>query len=184
MPKTQTRNKAKKVNYRLDIVKASSNKIAAIAQDRQQIIDLNMQRKVTKLVVMGQTYDSIAEKLGISTKEAYDYTKEAIKNWTQELALSAEEARELEIKRLDAMIAMLMPRAFPHPIISEETGLPIRDAKGKEILTDPDITSCKLILEIVERKSRFMGLDAADKLKEKMADTLIRKYIGVDPDAL
>lgn len=114
--------------------------------------------RALELRKQGLTFEKIAEKCGYADKRsAQRAVMSAIQAITRE---PAEGVRELELARLDEMLAMLWPKML----------------KGDQWAVDR-------ILAIMERRSRFLGLDAPPDAT-LTAEVLVRRYVGVDPDAV
>lgn len=105
----------------------------------------------------GATYDQIARQVGFSERgAAYRAVQTALLEITQE---PAQEVRQLELERLDAMLLGLWPAA----------------RKGKEGAVDR-------VLRIMERRAKLLGLDAP--VKAEMGGKLSYEIIGIDPEQL
>ena len=89
----------------------------------------------------GLTYSAIAEKLGVSKASAVAYVQKALKELAEECKEEAEQVRDLELARLDDLYVVAAKRV----------------AAGSE----PAIDRC---LRIMDRRARYLGLDAAEKV--------------------
>jgi len=170
--------------YKFQQKKITQKKAAEIATANDLIQEMLLEKKVGQMTVEGQSLEQIGDMLGIPTSRAFEITKNLIAKWSGPLSFTANEVREIAVKRLDLMLSLTAQMAVPHPIISKETGLPILGDDGKPIMTPPDLNAIKIMLDIEDRRAKLLGIDAADKLKEKALDTLTRRYIGGEPDGL
>lgn len=178
------KNRVKKVTYKFKPKEVREAIVTEIALREDQVRQLSRQRQVANLVISGNSYEQIGDQLKISTLEAFNLAKDAIKRWAGELSHTANELKEIEAKRTEALLNIVMAKAVPHEIKDPVSGEPIRDINGNSILTSVDLDAVKVALQVMDRRAKLLGLDAADKLREKSVDLLTRKYIGVDPDAL
>lgn len=170
------------------------------AKDVVEVQEIHKRSVVRKMVVRGRTYEQISRKLGITTVEAVNITKDIAKRWLTEEALDAPSLREIELQKLRSAHALAMHEAFPHPML-DDLGQPIMvracdcitdvtdsmfnrpclfEDHNKPAMSKPDPKWMDIFLGIGKRISDMLGLDAADKLKEKMVDTMERVYRGVD----
>lgn len=85
----------------------------------------------------GWTYQKIAESLGISIQGASDCVKRALERLKTEVRESAEDVRQIELERLDKMLAIAESAA--------EAG---------------DLSAIDRVLRIQERRAKYLGLDA------------------------
>lgn len=155
-----------------------------IALSQAKITELKNEKKVIKMVERGKSYDEISYELGISTNEAFELAKRAIDKWCGELALSALQAREVQVRRLDALEAILWPEAEGKPVL-DDRGRPVYDAiTGQPVINPPDKVAIKLILDIEDRRAKLLGLDAAGKLELSGTVGVRREYVNADIDKL
>ena len=89
----------------------------------------------------GWTYDRIGEALGITQQAAMACVRRALEKVAAECSEKAEEVRQLELDRLDAMLMGLWSKA--------EEG---------------DPAAVDRVLRIQERRAKYLGLDVAQKL--------------------
>lgn len=115
-----------------------------------------------KLRKSGATYDEIAEKLGLANKaSAFECVQRAIRDITKE---PAKDVLELEISRLDAMLAGLWDKA-----------------------TDGDEKAVTSALRIMDRRAKYLGLDQAPEQESSVLpapserasklDSMLREYL-------
>ena len=127
---------------------AASPRLIEAAEKRARALEL---RKA------GATYDQIAQQVGYAERgSAYRAVQTALQAITQE---PAQEVRQLEVERLDAMLLGLWPAA----------------RKGKEGAVDR-------VLRIMERRAKLLGLDAP--VKADVGGKLSYEIIGVNVDDL
>jgi hypothetical protein len=163
------------------ILKRQEMEIVTRKEVREEVL---LQRTVGEMVVRGHSYDTIGEQLGIGTARAFELARSLVKKWSGDLAMTANEVKEIDVKRIDAMIELATANAFPHPVIDPKTGDPQLYANGEPILTEADTSWTGILLNLLDRRAKLLGLDAADKLRENAVDIMTRRYIGGDPDAL
>lgn len=179
------KKKAGKVVYNIVDKKGITARQQQIVQTKtEQGIEAKLRRDVVNHVIKGYSYEEISEKLGVSTTEAYSIFKENSAKWRAELLNTREQCVEIELKRLDKLQVLLMDAAFPHPLISAETGMPILSERGVPIMSQIDYVAAKMLIDICDRRAKLLGLDAADKIKAQAVDIMERRYVGVNPDAL
>lgn len=95
----------------------------------------------------GMCYSQIAKELGMSNKSvAYKAVVRVLEQWQAETAESAEVVRDIELRRLDEMLAGLWPKA----------------KKG-----DPQ--AIDRVLKIMDRRAKFLGLDAPERTELSIA---------------
>lgn len=107
------------------------NNAAAVARAAQML----------ELRKAGMTYDRIGEALGVSKQAVHKSVTKALREITSKAAESAEEIRNLELIRLDAMLAGLWAQA----------------ARGNPGAIDR-------ALKIAERRAKITGIDAPTKI--------------------
>lgn len=91
--------------------------------------------KAMQLRILGFTFDTIAKQCGFTNRgSAYNAVKRELQRTVRQ---PADELRTLEVERLDALLTAFMPKAL----------------KG-------DSWSCRRVLDIMERRSLLLGLDA------------------------
>lgn len=112
-----------------------------------------------KLRIAGVTYDQIAKQLGLKARStARDLVLNAIKEHTRE---PAEEVRDRELQRLDDLMR----------------GLWLKAKEGS-------VQHVDRVLKIMERRARYLGIDAPTKLEHSTGKTehataaMARKIMG------
>ncbi len=99
-------------------------------------------QRALELRKIGYDYRSIAKALEIDVKTAYKDVNKGLAAAKEHLRETAEEVLNIELQRLDAMQAAIMPKAL----------------KG-------DRAAIETVLKLQERRSKYLGLDAAGKLE-------------------
>lgn len=142
-------------------------------------------REVIQDLIKGKTYEDIAKDHGISTKDAFEMARAVLTRWTKEFALDLVEARELDSKRLDAILVMLSKELEPKPKIDGE-GKPIFDPfTGDPVMESPNLAVIKTYLDVLERRSKLHGLDTQRKVEmDRGVEVIERRYVGVKVENL
>ena len=125
-----------------------------------QIPPKERQAKALELRKAGMTYQQIADALGYGSHSA---AQKAIQSGLKAIIREpAEDLRTLELERLDKMLASHWPAVL----------------KGH-------VRSTEVAIRIMERRAALIGLDAPKNDRLNIAGELgIRRYIGVDPEAV
>lgn len=165
------------------ISKLQASLIARTDERKQQLL---REREVAKLSKEGHSLEVISDKLGVSTAEAFELQKSVIQKWATETALDAKLARELDLKRLDALLVILHREAEPHQLVNPEDGKPVIDGiTGYPVMTPPNLSAVKLILEVTDRRAKLLGLESQSKIVEDDKGQVVRReFVGVNPDKL
>ena len=116
-------------------------------------------KKALEFRKAGMTYEQIAGELGVTTAAAYKSVMVALKAIREKQDEAAEDVLALEIERLDIMLMGIMPQA----------------RRGNQGAIDR-------VLRIMDRRSKYLGLDAPVKRDVTSAGKPIKTYIGVSPD--
>jgi Homeodomain-like domain-containing protein len=85
----------------------------------------------------GFTYQAIGDRIGISRQRAHQLVTDELTKLRTETPEAAEQVRQLELERLDAMLRILAPQV----------------KRG-------DIPAMQMVLRIMERRAKLLGLDA------------------------
>lgn len=93
-----------------------------------------------RLRVLGATYAQIGERLGISKQAAHEYVTTELALLRAQTAEAAEQVRDLELARLDAVLVPQLKAAI----------------EGSQGAVDR-------VLRIQERRAKLLGLDAPTK---------------------
>lgn len=104
---------------------------------------LERQRQALEYRRMAFGYAEIAERIGISTTQAFRLVREAMQDARTQIEAEASEMKAEEISRLDGMMRGLWPDA----------------RKGQHGAVDR-------VLKIMERRAKLLGLDAPVKLAQ------------------
>lgn len=115
-----------------DINSPTTNRRTAAAERAKQAVSLR---------IAGATFAQIGERLGVSTQAAHKMVVKHLEETRRLTAESAEQLRDMELKRLDAMQAALWPDAM----------------RGDEQKVDR-------VVRIMARRAKLLGLDAPDKI--------------------
>jgi hypothetical protein len=175
---------------------ASPHKQLAIiaARNKNKLEEMREQAKVLKLVKKGHTFDEVSQimiedhgpEAGMSPKQALLITKQAIDKWCGELALDAKQAKELDLKRIDSLLAILFTEIEPKPM-QDSNGFPVLDnATGEPVMTKPDYPAVKLYTDLLARRAKMLGFDADEPSVKVVNEVNIieRRYVGANPDEL
>jgi len=121
--------------------------------------------KALELRKAGAGYQVIGDQLGMTASGAYRAVMRSLKKLNEKISEEALEVRRLELERLDAMLIALWPQA----------------RKGNQGAVDR-------VLRIMDRRAKFLGLDAPTKQEhhvtvtesdlDKLSDAQIDRLIG------
>lgn len=145
--------------------------VKKIAQSEEAARHLFLEKLVTKDVLKGRSYEDIAADRDITPQQAREYSKAAIARWAGELGHTATEAKEIDVKRMDALLEKLHGLIFPEEFVDYAT--------GRTIMPPPDMEAVRLYVMILSQRSKLLGTEAATKLEEKKVELLERVYKGV-----
>lgn len=155
--------RANKVNRKTRIT--SSNNLKAIERRRKVII---MRRD-------GWDYEDIANAVEASVATVREDILYCLNLAADEMAETAEQTRELQKARLDALLKTNIRFALePHTELRRDK------LTGKEFVIEvpPDPAYANVVLKIEERRAKLLALDIPEV--KKMEVTGIREYVGVD----
>lgn len=162
----------------------------AIAKYSDKLKTLADARKVVKLRIAGQSYEDIADEMGISAQDAFNAVKQTVARWQGELTMSATELRDLDVTRLEALMAQVWPytikrkeRVWRDVEVTLPNGKVMNRRQQIEIDVDPDPTYVKLYISLMERKHKIQGLDS-QTLKLEDPKGIRREYVGADINKL
>lgn len=124
----------------------------------------------------GWSYAEIAERIGDpSGQYAYQRVKRAMESIIQE---PAEEARQFELDRLDRMWRKVQA-VLDDEHITVQHGKVVYDQDGNPLPDhDPVMKAVATMLKIQERRSKLLGLDAAQKTQ--VSGGVKYELVGVD----
>jgi hypothetical protein len=104
---------------------------------RRKLVALEKGVAALALRRAGLGFREIGEQLGVPTSTAYDAVMGALRDAIEHRREAAEEVRQLEIERLDALLAAIWPKAG-----------------------DGRLPQLDRVIRIMERRARLLGLDA------------------------
>jgi len=110
--------------------------------DEKRYTTLERRQQALELRKNGYDYKTIGKALGVSSKTAFGYVQKCLEEIRANTHEAAEDVLELELKRLDIAQAALMPR--------------VRDGDPRAIDT---------LMRVQERRAKYLGLDAANKVE-------------------
>lgn len=120
-------------------------------------------KEALALRLQGLTYDEIGQRLQVSHGTAYRHVSMELANTRSTAAETAQELREVELQRLDRLLAVVGPMA--------ESG---------------DLQAVDRVLRIQERRAAYLGLDAPKAqlvAVDGRPDTVKALMALVQPDA-
>jgi hypothetical protein len=133
------------------------------------------ERQAVALHLAGKKFDEIAELVGYADRAAaYNATMRAIKRETVE---DIEEIRNVEVARIDTMLESIWPVAVEDPewvrqFADAKKVVPLHDDEGREVVfvipSDAKLEAIAKIIRLMERRARYLGLDHADGLAERL----------------
>ena len=160
MSEPETPGTLSQVDREQDMAENAQAQTTAITRaTRSRLALRERQRRALELRLAGHTYQQIADALGSKSKcGAYKAVEGALREVTRE---PAEAVRELELQRLDAMLAALWPQ-----------------------MQKSDIQALAGCLRISERRCRLLGLDAPHKIDATSSEQPIQFIVKLRPDEL
>lgn len=120
--------------------------MASVEKDNKHLRTLERQQTALEMRRQGFTFREIAHHLEVSAQAAHQLVKKAIKNIEANMYEDASEVKRLELERLDRLLVRLWRQAVP------------TDANEA-----PNIKAVEQVLKIMDRRARYLGLDAAQK---------------------
>ena len=142
--KPEVRARAVKNTVKSPVVKTK----AAAKQERDRLAQVRLvtlSSEAIELRKAGATYRQIADQLGITTTEAHTVVQKGLKEIL--LDSGAEDVVNLELARLDEMTLQCF--------------IILRDDKARY---DQKLRSIDRMITIMERRAKFLGLDAPEKI--------------------
>jgi hypothetical protein len=115
------------------------------------------------------TYDAIGTRLGISRQRAHQLVTEELHKLREEASEVAEDVRQLELERLDAMVRILAPKVKRADLGAIQTVLKIMERRAKLLGLDAPQEFTLLLKREVAALADELGLDAAEVLAEAEA---------------
>jgi hypothetical protein len=149
------------------VLDQSMRKVGEMDEDvRRRLIDLppppspgSRQRQALDLRARGASYQEIGDELGVSAQRAFQVVSETLERLTGDEVRSVEVARQLELVRLDCLLQAQW---------------------GKAMAGSTDAaTAC---LKIMERRSKYLGLDAPLKINVEDRIRQVALAEGLDPE--
>lgn len=153
----------------LEIIK----KMRRVEKHTPNVKTKELQKKICELRMQGYNFTQIAEQLGIRPQHAHEQHRRAMKSIIQ---APAQEVRDLEVTRLDMMLASLHAdyvKFFPvvnsgqviRDVLENEDGTPVVHEDGRPVtykLEDigPRMQILDRMLKIQDRRAKLLGLDA------------------------
>lgn len=137
----------------------------------------------------GYSYMEISRALEITPGIVRRHLEAAYSRTLNELQETVEEARQLEIERLDALVVTYSKLAHGYkevvdvPVMNA-AGNPIKDNDGniitmpKEVQHAPNMGAASILLSVQARRAKLLALDAPEV--KKIEHSGIREYVGVD----
>ena len=120
--------------------------------------------KALELRKAGLSYAAIGKTLGVSDAQAYDDVKRILSEMLKERAEDIEHVRQMEVERVDALIAAVWARA--------RGGRKHEDGS----VEPPDLQAMDRVLKLMDRRARLLGLDLQKPDETKHAITINVKY--------
>lgn len=104
----------------------------------------------------GLTYRQIAKALDISESTAYKGCKRVSDKIVKQLSIDYGQEFIIDLQRLESMYASFAPLARPQKIITDD---------GEEISIPPSTDAANVLLKILDKKSRLLGLDQGNAIE-------------------
>ena len=148
----------------------------------KSIRDAQRRAEMLELRISGLTLEQVGERMGVGADTVHRVISRALTAQTRE---PAEELLNLELGRCDVLLteAMQTVRAF-HPMVSggkvvsapmlNNQGEPIRNPETGDVLTRvledkaPKLAAIHVAAKLLERRAKYLGLDAATKLQQEV----------------
>ncbi len=203
MTRDKTAKKTAKVSYKPEITALVKRRATLAAKEVKEVQAIEKRTVIRKMVKRGTTYDKIAARLGLTTVDVVNEVRGIVQSWLTDEALDAPQLREVELQHLRAMKEYAMYMAMPHPML-DDFGKPImaRNCDCCEADDPMFMKPCfieshnvpakspgsqqwmQTAIQLSNRIAAMGGLDAADKLKERIVDSMERSYKGVAPNVI
>ena len=169
----------------------NKKKLKVVSAEETKLDLKRRDTKVYELRIQGNTYDQIASEVGFSGPSGAWQAYERIKN--EMIFEPADEARNLELVRLDEMQFAIWDRAIKGEISAVTCVLKIMDSRAKLLGLDrpdkievskwdfsggnPDIEVRKIVNAINEREDQFMARREAEVRKEMRSQFEVEKRL-------
>jgi uncharacterized protein YerC len=123
----------------------------------------------------GYSMPEIAKTLGCDTSTVRQDLVECLSTALTELAETSEEARQIEVERLDNLVKVYTPLAtevLTRQVIDKRSGNAV-------IVTEPpDPAYATILLNVAARRSKLLALDVPEVKKQE--ETAVRVYVGIN----
>jgi len=125
----------------------------------------------------GYTMREIADILKVSITLVHNALHEVMHETILKYRESSEEARQLQVERLDGLLKIYTPLARGYEAIVADDKNP---GVMRTVQVKPNLEAAKFILDIEARRAKLLALDVPET--KKLDVTGIREYVGVDLD--
>ena len=131
------------------------------------------QRRIQSLQLRtaGFSYRQIGAQLGVSEAQAHRDVHRELGKLAEKTEGHAREYRQLELERVDALMAPLWPRARGRRVTNPDTGV-VEDIP-------PDLKAMDRLMRLMERRAKLLGLDLQPDEKDD-TEVVIRVVYGED----
>jgi hypothetical protein len=138
--------------------KTSARRISA-AERRRKALSLRLAGATFEQIARAPTSADNPAPLYSSRKRAHEAVNKALDEIASETRGTAEQLRTLELARLEAMQASLWPSTRPTKPVT------VKCTCGREVTMhrEPDHDAIDRVIKIMERRARYLGLDAGGK---------------------
>ena len=120
-------------------------------------------REAFELRKRGLTFEQIGDRLGISRQAAHQMVTKRLDECIAQTKSDAKQVVEMELHRLDAMIAALWDEATTNPPADTSEGVASAMYESRHDAIDR-------VLKLMERRAKYLGLDAANRTELTGAD--------------
>lgn len=122
--------------------------------------------KAVKMRLEGKTWQEIADALGLPNRgAAYNDVSRALAQAREELAQSAEDFREMELQRLDALTAKVHEVLERQHVVVTPGGKIVYDGDVKLVDDGPTLAAIDRLVKIGESRRKLLGLDSPAKVE-------------------
>lgn len=126
------------------------------ALDPETVELTSIEIRAVQLRMAGMTFTEIANALGYSNRGgAHKAVSRALKKWGWN---TVDEYRQIELQRLDALTTRYWPAAMGKAERRDENGEIIDPG------TPPDPNAANMVMRLMERRARLLGLDAPQQI--------------------
>jgi len=132
-----------------------------------------------ELRARGLTYQEIADRLGYAHRSG---ARQAVINELEKVTLEpSKDLIKIELERLDRLLKAWFPLAIGE---SRNTSCDSGKRDPRSCDSDPDPRAGELVLRVMDRRAKFLGLDAAVKLEIESEWREGVRELGLDPSEL